>query len=931
LLILLSARSLLLAILLTLLAATAASAQDPPRDTLVPIRPMFGVGLDEFYIGAWCFMHPSDCVSWSGAYIVNDATGIDSLWKFAGEMGFNILRPQLHGNVPWVDRLAESHRFDIPGREFRFYIHPAQYTAEDFYATGFGREVKFYPFDSAQSPFFPAIFTHYAGVSRYDSAEGGAQERWFTRESATPGSTVVSGILFNRGVCDLENRSDFLTESTLGGRIAGTISLSVLARLVGDSHGSADTTPVMVVQLRHLIGRGEQYLASTPRGVAPVHARNDTAILCDTVLVRRGELRDDSACGRYREIWRRKSLVVRDDGGPGPFDPRQPPPDRDRPSDGGSLDFDLRVVWLGPDGVALRSVAMRDTLAELILGRTAVSDAYREHLRSSTRRLLVGPDSTRWSWRDRIIGVLSGIEQQRMNYAGFAAISNFLRRSFNRNGDSLTAHTEDAASFHFHHLTRPDGVFPEIGVGIESGVQGALELPYEQLPQIAQHNGGRFRDPYARRRPELLELSVGAIERYEEMLQRGVLTRYDPDRNCYPYHTGTAHHLGIAASISRRTGRRMIPVVFAMGGGLEKGRDELFMARVPEAAELRALVMMGLCYGARGVLWTQIGSDLNLLHEDPEGSGVWVGGTDSWGAGGPRIGDTTLDRAEPLVLTGARDTVARVSIPDVWVGHRSRTREIRELDRWLAKIGPVLTHLRWHNSYSIYYTARTPRLRRDLGTRPIAPGEIVTGITTRPLHVLRPAVPADDPPYRTFVELGLFEPRRSTDTSGLPGDTATIFLVNRRAFERPIDVDPASPEGRRMDTLAESRRLTVALARLFPSLPSLVRVREIAPDTRPLPLGGARRVGLDTVIVDGGSFSIDLGPGGGALIELTRLPVELLGRALVRRGPGRQRLVTTAGAHDVEALAGPVGSVWRDPLRDLRQLIARPLRRDSGR
>lgn len=915
------------------IALCTAPAQVPLRDTLVPIRPMYGVGLNEFYIGAWVFNHPADCVSWSGANIDPAAVGIDSLWKFAADMGFDIMRPQLHGIVPWVESLATSHRFDVPGRRFRFYIHPAQYSADDFYAVGFGREIRFYPFDSAQSPYYPAILTSYRGESHYNPSEKGAQERWFTRNSVTPGEMVAGGVLFNRGICDLENRSDFLSESTIGGRIAGTISFSIIAHLTDSARGVPDSTPLMVVQLWHLLRSRQQYLQSAPGGTVRARAARDTAILCDTVIIRKGDLQ--GVPGRWHEVWRRKSLVVRDDGGPGPFAPGELPPNRDDPGAGGSLDFDIRALWLGPAGVALRSIALRDSLAELMLGSAAEDVGFRERLRASTLRLLTGPDTTR-PWRDRIIGVLSGIEQQRMNYAGFAGIGAFLRGSFNRNGDSLNAHTEDAATYHFHHLTQPDGVFPEAGVGIESGVQGALELPYEQVPQIAEHNGGRFRDPYARRRSLRLQLDRPSIELYEDMMQRGVLTRYDPEQNCYPYQTGTAHHLGVAANVSRRTGRRMVPVIFVMGGGLEqaldeKGEVETFLGRIPEAAELRAVTMMGLCYGARGILWTQFGADQNLLHEIPDRPGTWIGGSDSWGAGGPRIGDTLTDHADTLYLTGARDTIPRAAIPDIWLGHRTRTREVRELDRWLAAIGPELARLRWRDAYSIYYATQTPMLRRDRSTRPIREGEIVTSVRSRPLASPWPAPIEDDPPYRTFVELGLFERRPGPAGSDSLADTTSLFLVNRRTFARPIDIDPATVAGKRMDTLAEARRITVSLRPFFPGRSGILHVREVMPDPRPLPLASAPRIGLDTAIEDGGSFSIDLAPGGGALVEITRIPVELLGRAL--HPPGHAEVparVAVAGAHDAGLLAPLAEPVRRDPLRDLRGMISPRLRSAGG-
>lgn len=119
------------------------------------------------------------------------------------------------------------------------------------------------------------------------------------------------------------------------------------------------------------------------------------------------------------------------------------------------------------------------------------------------------------------------------------------------------------------------------------------------------------------------------------------------------------------------------------------------------------------------------------------------------------------------------------------------------------------------------------------------------------------------------MEIGLFD--KLTGASALD-DTMHIVLVNRRAFERALDIPDTSALGRAMDSLAESRRLVVRLANIkHPDTTqyNFLHIKEVAPDTNRLPFATAARRGLDTVIRADSVFAIWLRPGGGALLRIT--------------------------------------------------------------
>jgi hypothetical protein len=330
------------------------------------------------------------------------------------------------------------------------------------------------------------------------------------------------------------------------------------------------------------------------------------------------------------------------------------------------------------------------------------------------------------------------------------------------------------------------------------------------------------------------------------------------------------------------------------------------MSHPPEAAELRAMVNLSLAYGARGIHYYWLGNYINFAYRSPLDASKWLGSIDSWGSNGPLTSDTVLDHADPFAITDNQATAEypagtpRILIPRFFVGYGTRTRELKRIDAWLARVGPELARLRWRDSYSMHLAAGGPYINpRQVRTRPLPAREIVRGIAAAARNG------AVDAPSATYVELGLFETISGARRGGGLDpilDVHHIFVVNRRAFERPDDMAGSSPSELALDSLAESRKVSIAfnLARPGDWRANIIRVRELAADTTRLPLWTAPRRALDTFIVATGAAEIWLRPGGGALLEISYPLADALapngdggGVGLNGDEPRRSRDVTT--------------------------------------
>ncbi len=877
----------------------SAVAQTPPP----PIVPMHGVGDDEFLVSSNVATYP-------------DSGGIGKLWDFARAMGVTTLMPG--ANFEQIDTLSDPTVRNPENRLIIRGIEPVQ-------LAGAGRDVQFYPFDSVQVPMYKWLFTDKNGGTDFFNTglpvPDPPRERRYNSSNTSPGQLILNDVAYNwhpgqtnrfpaiENDPTAHNASDFIDWYRYRWQTNGkkpTFNIVVTGHLI-ESNGSAnDNDSLLKIEVVYEIPAGKNY--ELPAGV-PHQAEADTSYIYTTVYVKKASLAPPSSPTPNYNLYRDTSIAINFAQCAGC--PPGPMYEFNEDEFNESRRFNLRVYWTGAEAVALRSVALRDSIGELVMGNRQPSVDFRDNMLSAARRVVYGtttPDSTAEP-REAILRIMSGIEQHPMESSMFAAVEDLLRKNLRTGftpGDSISCHTEGGTTLAgvpaFHHLTYSDAVYPEIGFAtpVDTSIyytsgdeskgnehrtfQREFNLDIVRVPSIAQHNGDRFQIP-------LLNLTRQAIESdYEPAVQIVKLGHYDPRGLPYPWNSRNISNLAQGAEIMRDKGRRMISTVFPTSElhlRIKAPGDPLdtMMSHTPEAAELRAIVNLSLCYGARGIHYYWLGNYTNHMERSRLDSNVWVGVNDSWGPNGPLTDDTTLNHSPLFHLTdnvpapGYPLGTPRVSINDFYVGYQVRTRETKAINRWLAAIGPEMAKLRWRDAYSMHAAVPHPNLDSNrLTPRPLPSTEIVT--------MVRAQAPDStfDAPAATYVELGLFQKQVGRDTSN--DNTVTLnpmkdvhhlFVVNRRTFERPDDISPASDSGRIMDTLAETRRVFLHLNLEHPLENAIdgynyVHVKEIAPDTTRLAFQNVPRSGLDTIVHADSAFALWLRPGGGALLRVKYCP-----------------------------------------------------------
>lgn len=921
----------LLSLVILLLAAVTTRSQETPA----PRRSLYGVGDGEFMIGAYMGTSPPP------------GQPIDSLWGFARSMGLNFMRVNL-ASPAQAGELANS-----PARDSLMLI---AMTGLVNYA-GWGREVEFYPFDSVQSAYWENRFTERdGGAQQYNTSEPGVpQERLYSLATTDPDQQIAGRIAYgwkpwqrSRYSSKSYDTNAQNVDAMLGTRLDfypyNTHYVVVRGRLIDSALNPEipDDSALLRVELWYEIPKGRSYVESdhpvtffldsarlaTPRyldSLRNAHLPNmvlfysDTLssaeregltgslleeyqesagcneeILYKTLYITKGSLRGIPGSGLYRDTSIAVDMARSPGSPPGPLFPGNE-----------SKRLDIRAYWLGGEQVALRSIALRDSIGELMLGRREGSIAFQREVRNEIRQTLRNPDST---LRDGIIALVSGNEPADLEYATWNAVDRLIKSDHNRGkntGDSVGAFIEGVRYAwtgvvdNWHHLTEAGIVSIEIGMSnvptkdsiFTESSSDPFGRAYPKLPSISEHNGGRFHIP-------TMEVSPEGIEAYEATLQNGFVGRYTPYAPAYSdYQLRWTTLLGQAARTARRTGRRMLSIPFTTvetsidpyiqrvtvaGQSVDSIMFDVSLPHLPEPSELRLMVNLSLCYGANGIYYYWFGSTENEVY------GTSVNGISTHryytdlGSNGPRTDDTIRDLEHQFVYSNP-GIPERAVIPNFYIGFGARTAELRWLNGWLQRIGAEMMKLRWRDAYSIHFSQLDPMTfdRLEPYPRPLPSHEIVSEV-----KAYNPRTGQVDAPLRTYVELGLFDRKSSLL---FPGnrllDTHHIVVVNRRAFEIPdtlvkVDRDRlvdtlliGGDRARAMRELTEARRIEIRFN--LPSIDSgalrhnLIRVREIAPDTRPLPGEIAPRRGLDTVVHQDSIVMLMLRPGGGALLRIT--------------------------------------------------------------
>ncbi|MBS1911798.1 MAG: T9SS type A sorting domain-containing protein [Bacteroidetes bacterium] len=835
----------------------------------------YGFSLDSFYIG--------------GRLATNPRGGLAAAWQFADTLGLGTLEV-ITSDMGAIDELR-----DAAGPHHLIANIPS------LSEVGYGRSVTFYPFDTTDFYAYRNVFMDCRrGLLQVnpDENDGGVShphERvYLIGDSLPPGALVAQHIAFGaddsvhddrfeRYAYDphVPNSSQFLVphpESVRNPTYYITITGHMFAP---DGKGGGDEgmdDSILAVELWCEIPKMSGFLDGNGNSQT---ALADTSYLYQTFLVRKRDLTPQDPQHPNYNLYQRKTFAVDLDRA----DPNGP---------GGPLNdintahrFDIRVRWTGVAGTALRSVTVRDATAYLMAADDDSCTAYRAAILDSVRRAVYGPSLLQVE-QSPIIRFYSGDEGKYFEHQTYDIFDTLLWNTFPF-GDTITYGIRAFRANQWHHnlVQQAYDHQPEICVETYPG-DVINELPpvnhldwygvsQVQPASLAEHNGGRFHIP-------LLVPTRGCIDTsYTRAYQRLHVGAYVPGAEGWPYWFSWADELGHAAWASRRTGKRIIqwPCVHApfriVPDTTPHGFDTI-RSRVEEASEIRMMINLGLCYGSRGVHYSWIGSDSSEFYasSSPDVTRPFQFYND-FGPVGWRS-DMRENHLDRLILQGGDADPTHYAqkhfeVADFYTGWGNRYNEMRWMNGWLSRIGLAMAGLRWLDGYSMYFRHDQSWMAGDTLTqshaRNLDDSTIVEYITAydRDGH---PDADSD-----TFVELGLFDTNPGVDSSGRPNrlyDTNSIFLVNRRTFERPGDIPDTTELGRRLDTLADVRRLVVRLRNIHhpdSSQYNFLHIVEVEPDTNRLPLAREPRAGLDTIVRADSVFALWMRPGGGALIRIT--------------------------------------------------------------
>lgn len=871
------------------LAAYAQSVLPQLPDTAVPRRPVYGIGLDEFLIAARHAVAP------------DPGHTMAQVWELARELNISTWEPV---NLPLADLDAMRD-----GAEQGERLIP---NLQPIGSGGQGREVVFFPFDSAQSYYWQNHFRYrtpgnaeaeYNRTVLEKDPRFAPQERIYSVENTTPDETILAHVVYGYsparqthrypdGPYDpaVENSSLFLESRVDWTGNPHTYYIEVKGHLYNPDDGGGTAVlsdTLLTVELWNEIPKGTSYIDSS--GNRTSDANDDLEFLYRTYYLTKSSFQALGVPPDYDAYHDAQIPVDLWGGSPGMGGPLQSAVRR----------FDIRLRWTGREKIALRSITLRDSIGQLMHDGGPAGLAYRTSYADAASRAMYGSSQAPGgTWRDSmVIAFYSGDEGHLTTNLSFNAVDSTLYTTFPSADpavrgvrayramawlDTVSQHTLTSMDLltvetYFTDIAWPPG-----------GPQQYFGLPPHliQAPAIARHNGGEYGIP-------LLPLKPDSIEAYTDAIQRQRVGAYYRGGNNWPYMSQWAYVLGHAAWASRRTGKRLIqwpgvhssfyiryePVVDGNGDTIDYQQQPL-LSHMPEASELRMMINLGLAYGSRGVHYSWMGTQHNQIVDDPRYPGNpnrRFFYTDH-GVIGPTLSDRENHYSSVLFETPSWVTpYESYEFHDFYTGWGNRLDELRWMGNdWLPRIGAAMAKLQWRDAYSWHFTTEQTWMQPEISyvaqtrVRPFPESDIISSIRARSRTGVL------DAPMRTYVEVGLFDKvggvHPVTGVTDPLYDTTYVFLVNRRSFERPGDVEETSAEGRLMDSLAEMRTLLVTfnLKHPDPTQYNYLHIREIEPDATPLPLtGGVPRAGLDTIIYADSVLALTLRPGGGALLRIT--------------------------------------------------------------
>ena len=452
--------------------------------------------------------------------------------------------------------------------------------------------------------------------------------------------------------------------------------------------------------------------------------------------------------------------------------------------------INMEVTWIGNEDLAIRSIALRDSIGQLVLGTSQVdsadSAASANLFAAAIRDARIG-----LSWMRAIRSPFDGASSRARltsNPTRHTAAFNVLDETDCRQCSGVRS---DPWRYHRH------SVWNEVNSNKQLFQRWKTTAnPNMQVPDAVVSKSGWARSHGSARNYKLSKCSFQHCR-----AQRWSFSHPPAGSACRLYRARLRIGAGncSASASTYRTWSIMLPTLPALArlgappsrarsaaqtdhcpfcvGAVYINFDWVPISRngihtpwmhFPEPSEMRTILMnLGLCYGAKGVLWQVIDGHYSFM--DPKdtardsSSGVLYhfGNNPDFGVHSPLARGPNLDRFAPFHFIesggyrGYGDTT-RATIDTFFTGWNIRSNALTDIHRWIDQVGPSLMKLDWRTGYSMHFTVWQPH-DSTISYRPLA-NEFIDSV-----HARYPGGAVRDSAHRTFVELGLFYTKNATN------------------------------------------------------------------------------------------------------------------------------------------------------------------------
>ncbi|MBL7989572.1 MAG: hypothetical protein JNJ94_16030 [Chlorobi bacterium] len=522
---------MILGSLVVMMLLSSSSAQSQYRqwvDTTLPkvVKP-YGVGASEFLLGSYKYFYTKD-------------RPVTELWDYYNSIGIStvLLCASDHYRSQFDSFLLATNR----PQNGRVIVADAWKVIQ---ATS-AREIEFYPFDSSQSRkwgYNECVALSYDDDVTQLNEEYDPMLREAIYDVSDAGTLALGDIAYNyqpyqfSSFRQVEAGSGWRTvhpDSVLNryqlslDTIGKTYYIALTGHLF-EGGSASQNAQLFRIEVWHEVNKGEPYF---PQGDSVMQTATDNlSSLYRTVYVLKQDLDRSSSSEPYNK-YHTFSIPINLGGCSGCMSgPLQH-------SSAESRQFNLKVYYEGGEKVALRSVAIRDSIAEMMIGTGNESVQYRDLLLDSLTTLLRNTDG---SLRSQIITVYGKDEPRYEYFAGARELNKMLRANFNVGGDSLSTETALAVPHH-QDLGTSNTLWWETYVnepfdktlgwsGTNLAERFGVDLD-SQPPALKEHNGGRFTIPEMFSLANILTTSYTTlqqkIESFNEMYNQMYWGRYTP-------------------------------------------------------------------------------------------------------------------------------------------------------------------------------------------------------------------------------------------------------------------------------------------------------------------------------------------------------------------------------------------------------------------